>query len=110
MTSRPCSAANLAVMSNALRAAAEKVDGADKLLKLAVDVGEEQPRTVVAGIAKAYEPEALVGNRYAVVTNLKPAKIFGIKSEGMMLAADTSDGKLELARFSEAVAPGTRIS
>jgi methionyl-tRNA synthetase len=89
---------------------AEKVDGADKLLKLAVDVGEEQPRTVVAGIAKAYEPEALVGNRYAVVTNLKPAKIFGIKSEGMMLAADTSDGKLELAKFSEAVAPGTRIS
>jgi methionyl-tRNA synthetase len=97
-------------MKVGLIVSAEKVEGADKLLKLAVDVGEEQPRTVVAGIAKAYEPEALVGNRYAVVTNLKPAKIFGIKSEGMMLAADTSDGKLELARFSEAVAPGTRIS
>ena len=90
--------------------AAEKIDGADKLLKLSVDVGEDKPRTVVAGIALAYEPEALVGNRYAVVTNLKPAKIFGIKSEAMMLAADTTDGKLELAKFSEATAPGTRIS
>ncbi len=89
---------------------AEAVEGADKLLKLSVDVGEDAPRTVVAGIAKSYTPEELVGNRYAVVTNLKPAKIFGIRSEAMMLAADTADGGLELATFTQAVTPGTQIS
>ena len=88
---------------------AQRVDGSDKLLLLQVNVGEEKPRQVVAGIGKAYAPEQLVGNRYAVVTNLKPAKIFKIRSEAMMLAADTEDGGLELATFTGAVAPGTRI-
>ena len=88
---------------------ASNVEGSEKLLLLKVDVGEEQPRQVVAGIAKAYSPEDLIGNHYAVVTNLKPAKIFKIRSEAMMLAADTTDGKLSLANFPPTVAPGTRI-
>ena len=89
---------------------ASRVEGSEKLLLLRVDLGEQEPRQVVAGIAKAYEPEALLGNQYAVVTNLKPATIFKIRSEAMMLAADTTDGKLCLAPFPDSVAPGTRIS
>lgn len=89
---------------------AERVEGSSKLLKLQIDVGEERPRTVVSGIAKSFAPEDLTGNRYAVVTNLKPAKLFGILSEAMVLAADKPDGTLELARFSDAIAPGTRLS
>ncbi|TNE44046.1 MAG: methionine--tRNA ligase [Deltaproteobacteria bacterium] len=88
---------------------AENIKKSDKLLQLTVDVGEENPRPIVAGIALSFAPEDLVNQRIAVVTNLKPAKIFGRRSEGMLLAAETTDGKLELARYSEAVAPGTRI-
>lgn len=88
---------------------AARVEGSEKLLLLKVDVGEDAPRQVVAGIAATYAPEDLVGNHYAVVTNLKPAKIFKIRSEGMMLAADTTDGKMSLACFPENVAPGTPI-
>lgn len=89
--------------------AAENVKKSDKLLSLRIDVGEEQPRAVIAGIAKSFAPTELVGLRVAMITNLEPAKIFGHRSEGMLLAAETTDGKLELARYSEAVAPGTRI-
>jgi methionyl-tRNA synthetase len=89
---------------------AEPVEGADKLLLLSADVGEDESRTVVAGLAKSFEPSELVGKQVAMVTNLKPAKIFGIKSEAMVLAAKTGDKKLELAFFSENVKPGTRIS
>jgi methionyl-tRNA synthetase len=90
--------------------AAEPVKGADKLLKLQANIGEEAPRTVVAGLAKSFEPSELEGKRVAMVTNLKPATIFGIESQAMVLAAETADGKLELAFFSDDVAPGTRIS
>ena len=90
--------------------AAERLQGSSKLLKLQIELGEARPRTVVSGIAKSFAPEDLVGNRYAVVTNLKPAKLFGVLSEAMVLAAERADGSLELARFSEAVSPGTRIS
>jgi methionyl-tRNA synthetase len=89
---------------------AERVEGADKLLKLSADVGEEANRTIVAGLAKAFEPGELEGKLVAMVTNLKPAKLFGIKSEAMVLAVKTTDGGLELAFFSENVVPGTRIS
>ncbi len=88
---------------------AERIEGADRLLKLAADIGEEKPRTIVAGIAKSFAPEDLEGQRIALATNLKPAKLFGILSEAMILAAETIDGKLELARYSENVKPGTRI-
>ncbi len=90
--------------------AAESIEGADKLLKLSVDVGEDDPRQVVAGVAKSYSPDELVGRRLAVVTNLKPAKIFGIESRAMLLAADREDGGLELTEFPETVAVGTRVS
>ncbi len=89
---------------------AEPVDGADKLLRLEADVGEDAPRQIVAGIAKSFAPGELVGRRVAVVTNLQPRKLFGLESQAMLLAAETSDGRLELTNYSDAVAPGTRIS
>jgi len=85
----------------------EPVPNADKLLKLQVDLGEEQ-RQLVAGIAQAYEPDALVGKRIVVVTNLKPARIRGVLSQGMLLAADL-DGRPIVATFDEDVPPGTQV-
>jgi len=70
--------------------AAEKVKGADKLLTLTVDLGSEQ-RTIVSGIAKHYAPEELVGQNVVMIVNLKPAKIRGIESRGMVLAASCDD-------------------
>ena len=72
--------------------AAEKVQGADKLLKLTVDIGREQ-RTIVAGIALRYAPETLVGRTIVVVANLKPAKLRGVMSQGMLLAASDESGQ-----------------
>ena len=72
--------------------AAEVVPKSKKLLKLQVDLGTEQ-RTVVAGIAEAYAPDTLVGRTIVVVANLRPAKLMGIESNGMVLAASTDDGK-----------------
>jgi methionyl-tRNA synthetase len=72
--------------------AAEKVQGADRLLKLTVDIGREQ-RTVVAGIALRYAPEALIGRTIVVVANLKPAKLRGVMSQGMLLAASDESGQ-----------------
>jgi len=69
---------------------AEKIEGADKLLKLQIDLGEEK-RQLVAGIALHYKPEDLVGKTIVVVANLKPAKLRGVKSEGMLLAASLGD-------------------
>lgn len=71
--------------------AAEKVKKADKLLQLQVDLGEGEIRTIVSGIAKHYEPEQLVGQSVVMVVNLKPAKIRGIESRGMVLAASCDD-------------------
>jgi len=88
--------------------AAERVPKSKKLLKLSVDVGTEQ-RTVLAGIAESYEPEALVGRTIAVVFNLRPAKLMGIESNGMVLAASPDGGKAVLVSFDEPLAPGTRI-
>jgi methionyl-tRNA synthetase len=65
---------------------AERVKGADKLLRLVVDLGFEK-RQVLAGIAKAYEPEALVGRKVVVVANLQPRKLRGMESNGMIVAA-----------------------
>jgi methionyl-tRNA synthetase len=88
--------------------AAEKVEKSKKLLKLTVDAGSEQ-RTLVAGIAEAYEPEALVGKTVVIVFNLKPAKLMGIESNGMVLAASPDGGKPEVVTFAEPPAPGTRV-
>ncbi|MBI4400565.1 MAG: methionine--tRNA ligase [Nitrospirae bacterium] len=86
---------------------AERVPKSDKLLKLQVDLGGEQ-RQVVAGIGKTYEPESLVGRRVVVVTNLKPAKLMGVESQGMVLAAgDKEVGGL--VTILEDVQPGTKV-
>ena len=87
---------------------AERVPKSKKLLKLLVDTGADQ-RTIVAGIAEAYEPEALVGRTIAIVFNLKPAKLMGIESNGMVLAASPDGGKPTLVGFDQDVAPGTRV-
>jgi methionyl-tRNA synthetase len=88
--------------------AAERVPNSKKLIKLEVDVGSER-RTLVAGIAEAYEAESLVGKTVAIVFNLKPAKLMGIESNGMVLAASPEGGKPILVTFEEAPAPGTRV-
>ena len=87
---------------------AERVEGTDKLLRLQLDVGELGPRQIVAGVAEAYAPEALVDKRIVIVANLKPARIRGVESQGMLLAADL-DGKPIVATFDEAVPPGTLV-
>ena len=88
--------------------AAEKVPNSKKLMKLSIDVGTEQ-RTLVAGIAEAYEAEQLVGKTVGVVFNLKPAKLMGIESNGMILAASPEGGKPVLVAFDGDIAPGSRI-
>ncbi len=88
--------------------AAEPVPGADKLLKLQIDLGKEQ-RQIVAGIAKAYRPEELVGKSIVVVTNLAPAKIRGVESNGMLLAA-VSGETMALVVPDRAIAPGAAVS
>lgn len=87
---------------------AERIKGADKLLLLQVDIGEEK-RQIVAGIALHYQPEELVGKNIVVVANLKPVKLRGVLSEGMLLAASSPDGKLELVSVSEQMVPGSRV-
>jgi methionyl-tRNA synthetase len=87
---------------------AEAVPKSKKLVKLKVDVGAEQ-RTIVAGIAEAYQPEQLVGRTIAIVFNLKPAKLMGIESNGMVLAASVDGGKPILVSFEEPVPPGARV-
>jgi methionyl-tRNA synthetase len=88
--------------------AAERVPKSTKLLKLLVDVGTEQ-RTIVAGIAEAYGPDAMVGRTVAVVFNLKPAKLMGVESNGMVLAASPDGGRPILVSFEEPPPPGTRV-
>jgi methionyl-tRNA synthetase len=81
--------------------AAEKVEKADKLLKLEVDLGNEK-RTIVSGIALHYEPAAIIGQKVVVVTNLAPRKMRGIESNGMILMAEDVDGKLRFVSAAEA--------
>jgi methionyl-tRNA synthetase len=88
--------------------AAEKVAGADKLLKLTVDVGEAAPRTIVSGIALAYTPEQVVGRRVVVVMNLKPRKLRGIESRGMLLTAESGEKNLSLLDPGD-VPPGSEV-
>ena len=73
---------------------AEKIEKSDKLLKLKVDIGEENPRQIVAGLAKFYDPEELIDRKVCVVANLQPAKLFGTLSEGMILATGESGALL----------------
>ena len=86
---------------------AERVPKSKKLVKMSIDVGTER-RTILAGIAEAYEPEALVGKTVVIVANLKPAKLMGIESNGMVLAA-SPEGGLPLVLNAEPAVPGTRV-
>lgn len=92
--------------------AAEKIKKADKLLKLSVKAPED--RTVVAGIAKFYSPEQLVGKKVLIVANLKPAKLMGVTSQGMVLAAKEKDAngneRLVLSTVDGDIAPGSRVA
>jgi methionyl-tRNA synthetase len=88
---------------------AEKVKGADKLLRLEVDLGSEV-RQVVAGIAEAYTPELLIGRKVVIVANLAPRKLRGLVSDGMIVAASVGEqGKPVLAGFLEDVPVGARL-
>jgi methionyl-tRNA synthetase len=89
--------------------ACEKVEKADKLLKLTIDLGNET-RTIVSGIALHYKAEEMVGKQVVVVINLAPRKMKGIESQGMILTAEDKDGKLRLLRPEETVNPGSSVS
>lgn len=87
----------------------EKVEKADKLLKLEVDLGSEK-RTIVSGIAQHYKPEEMVGKQVIVVANLAPRKMRGIESQGMILTAEDKNGKLYLLKPENNVEPGSSVS
>lgn len=86
---------------------AERVPKTDKLIKLQVKIGDEE-RTIVSGIAQHYEPEALIGKNVIVIANLKPAKLRGIESRGMVLAASDGEGNLVLAD-APGIASGSKV-
>jgi methionyl-tRNA synthetase len=88
---------------------AEKVEKADKLLKLEVDLGFEK-RTIVSGIALHYEPSAIIGQKVVVVTNLAPRKMRGIESNGMILMAEDANGKLKFISADEHTANGSSVT
>ncbi len=88
---------------------AAAVKGSDKLLHLHVDIGEPAPRSIMAGIAGAYKPEALVGRKVVIVANLAPRKLRGIESQGMIVAASREGDVPVLASFLEDVPPGARL-
>ena len=89
--------------------ACEKVEKSSKLLKFRLGLGKDGERTVVSGIQKWYEPETLVGTQVAVITNLKPAKLAGIESQGMILSALDDSGNLRLVSVGEGVEDGALI-
>jgi methionyl-tRNA synthetase len=86
----------------------ESVPEADRLYKLTVDVGEEEPRTLVAGLAEAFGARELLDASVVVVANLEPAKIRGVQSNGMVLAAGDKV-PLALVTFDRDVEPGTKV-
>ena len=89
---------------------AERIPKADKLLLMKIDVGEEQPRQILAGIAQYYEPEKLIGRKVVIVANLKPRKLRGLESQGMVVAASYGEeGRPVIATFTEDVPNGARL-
>jgi len=89
---------------------AERIPKADKLLLLTIDIGEEKPRQVLAGIAEYYQPEQLIDRKIVVVANLKPRKLRGYESQGMVVAASIGpEGRPVIATFTEDVPNGARL-
>ena len=89
--------------------AAEKVPKADKLLKLAIDIGEVEPRTIVSGIAQHFTPKELLGQQVLLLCNLEPRKMRGVESQGMVLMAEDAEGKLRFVKPSEGVPAGSEV-
>jgi methionyl-tRNA synthetase len=87
--------------------AAKSIKGSDKLLKLHIDIGDATPRQVVAGIAQTHQPNELVGRQVVILANMKPARLFGVESRGMILAAD-EDGAV-LLQPEQSVSNGTFV-
>lgn len=85
------------------------VEGSDKLVKMTVDLGSHGKRTILAGIKKSYAPAELVGKRGLFITNLKPRKMAGMESQGMMLVAEDTNGKVQLVQFPDSVGNGVRL-
>lgn len=85
------------------------VEGSDKLLQMTVDLGEMGKRTILAGIRKSYEPSELVGKRGLFITNLKPRKMAGLESQGMMLVAQDEEGYSRVVEFPDSVKNGVRL-
>jgi methionyl-tRNA synthetase len=89
---------------------AVRLPKSDKLLLMKVDIGEEQPRQILAGIAQYYEPEKLIGRKVVIVANLKPRKLRGQESQGMVVAASIGEeGRPVIATFTEDVPNGARL-
>ncbi|SDM16002.1 methionine--tRNA ligase [Halarsenatibacter silvermanii] len=89
---------------------AERISGSDKLLRLVIEIGEDEKRQLVAGLARHYSAEELMDKQIAVIENLEPAEIFGVESQGMLLAAEDKDGSLSLLEPDVRVEPGAEIS
>lgn len=87
---------------------AEEVENSEKLIKLKVDLGEENPRQILAGVRMWYKPDDFVGKQVVIVANLEPRMMMGLESQGMMLAADSADGPVFLT-VSKEVPPGIKI-
>lgn len=88
---------------------AEAVEGSDKLIRLMLDFGEENPRQILSGIHAWYEPETLVGKKMLFVVNLAPRKMMGFESQGMLMAVDGVDGKPVFLIPEGEVAPGAKV-
>ncbi len=86
---------------------AKRVEGSNKLIVMKVDTGEE--RQIVAGIGKAYTPEELIGKNIAVVTNLQPARLMGVESQGMLLAASDNEGMLSIITPDRKIKEGSKV-
>ena len=89
---------------------AERVEGSDKLLRIEIELGEEKPRQIVAGIGKAYSPEELLGRNIIVLRNLEPRMLMGLESNGMLLAARDAEGVPVLLQTGREVPPGMKIN
>ncbi len=86
----------------------EEIEGSEKLYKLTVDLGEEQPRQILSGIKKWYKPMELIGSQAVFVANLEPRSMMGLESQGMIMAADGEEKPILLKPASE-IAPGSKI-
>jgi methionyl-tRNA synthetase len=100
--------AKVELLTGTIQACTDVV-GSDKLVQMTVDLGAHGKRTILAGIKKSYAPAELVGKRGLFITNLKPRKMAGTESQGMMLVAEDATGKVQLVQFSDNVANGIRL-